>query len=314
MTDGPERIATAIALALAADLFLGDPPNRWHPVAWMGYLLAWGRQHLERGSPRDLVLRGGLLIALAAVVAGLAGWGVSELTRGWGLIGVIMEALVLKTMISLRDLVSACRLVERALARGELADARRLAGHHLVSRDTTDLDAGRVASAAIESAAENLTDAYVAPLAHYLAFGLAGACVYRAVNTADAMIGYRVGALEHLGKTAARLDDLLNLIPARVAALAIVAGAALGGGDAPGAWRAIWRDHGRTASPNAGWTMSAMAGALGVSLEKPGAYRLGDGPLPGSPHVAQAVRIVLIAGLLVTGAMFVGLFLRSYSR
>jgi adenosylcobinamide-phosphate synthase len=312
--DGPQRIAAAIALAVAVDLLLGDPPNRWHPVAWMGSLLGWGRRHLESGSPRALLLRGAALVALVAAVAGLAGWGVSLAIRPWGWIGVILEALALKSMISLRDLISACGRVAGALTRGDLIEARRLVGHDLVSRDATGLDAGLVASAAVESAAENLTDACLAPLACYLAFGLGGACVYRAVNTADAMIGYRLGALEHLGKAAARLDDLLNLLPARAAALAIAVAAGLAGGDARGAWRAMWRDHGRTASPNAGWTMSAMAGALGVRLEKAGVYRLGDGPLPGPPHIRRCLRIFRVAALLAMGSMVGALILRSYSR
>jgi adenosylcobinamide-phosphate synthase len=97
--DGPQRIAVAILLALAVDLLLGEPPNRWHPVAWMGGLLAWGRRRLERGSPRTLLVRGLLLVALVAALAGLAGWGVSRIARPWGFAGVILESLVLKSMI-----------------------------------------------------------------------------------------------------------------------------------------------------------------------------------------------------------------------
>src|SRR5262249_54209283 len=154
---------------------------------------------------------------------------------------------------------------------------RGLVGFHLVSRPTSGLSEGQVASAAVESAAENLTDAFVAPLLWYSALGLAGAFLYRTVNTADAMIGYREGALEYFGKASARLDDLLSLIPARIAGLAVVGAAALTGEDFRSAWTTMHHDHGRTASPNAGWTMSAMAGALGVMLEKPGTYRLGAG-------------------------------------
>ena len=196
-----------------------------------------------------------------------------------------------------------CMQVARALRARDLVEARRLVGYHLVSRPTSDLDDGRVASAAIESAGENLTDAFVAPLMFYLAFGLAGAYVYRTINTADAMIGYRDEELEYFGKAAARLDDILNLIPARLAALAIAACAGLVRGDARGAWRIMLRDRGRTASPNAGWTMSAMAGALDIVLEKPGTYRLGEGPLPQAGDVERSVRLLLASALGLTGLM-----------
>src|SRR3984893_8531942 len=161
-----------------------------------------------------------------------------------------------------------------------MGSARRPAGVHLVSRRTDDLDAGATAGAAVESLAENLTDSWVAPLCFYLAAGLPGAWLYRAVNTADAMIGYREGLLEQLGGASARLDDMLNWIPARLGALALCLGAWLGHESGKRAWRTMRRDGGLTASPNAGRTMAAMAGALGVTLEKRGHYRLGDGPPP----------------------------------
>jgi adenosylcobinamide-phosphate synthase len=164
-----------------------------------------------------------------------------------------------------------------------------------VSRSTAGLDAGHVASAAVESVAENLTDGLLAPACFFLVGGLAGAAAYRAVNTADSMFGYHEGALEYFGKTAARLDDVLNLIPARIAALSLVAGAALVGEDARGAMAILRRDRGRTASPNAGWTMAAMAGALGVVFEKPGVYRLGDGALPVAADIERSIRVLRAA-------------------
>jgi adenosylcobinamide-phosphate synthase len=212
-------------------------------------------------------------------------------------------------LLSVRGLVSAARGVARELARGDLTAARRAVGYHLVSRPTADLDEGHVASAAVESVAENLTDSVVAPALFFLAGGLAGAAVYRVVNTADAMFGYRVGPLEYFGKVAARLDDVLNLIPARLAGLSLVVAAGLVGEGGGRALAALRRDRRRPASPNAGWTMAAMAGALGVALEKPGAYRLGSGGLPGSEQIERSLRVfaaavcvslaVLIAACLV---------------
>src|SRR5206468_2954454 len=171
------------------------------------------------------------------------------------------------------------------------------------------------ASAAVESVAENLTDALVAPVCFYLVFGLAGAAAYRAVNTADAMLGYRDGSLEWFGKLAARLDDVLNFVPARLAALGLVAGAVAAGEDARGALRMLRRDGALTASPNAGRTMAAMAGALGLTLGKRGAYRLGEGRPPTAGDVARAVRVFAWAAGLTLGALLLldslALFLRG---
>ncbi len=281
--------------AVALDLAFGDPPNRVHPVAWLGRALALGGRALRRGGPAAL-LGGGAVTALgAAALAGLGGFAVSALAARLGQAGALLEAGALACLLSLRALAAAARSVMAALAAGQLAAARAAVGRHLVSRPTAALDAGQVASAAIESVAENLTDAFVAPACFYLAFGLPGAAVYRAINTADAMFGYREGTLEHFGKVAARLDDLLNWAPARLAGWAIVAGAGLAGADTARAARVMLADRRRTASPNAGWTMSAMAGALGVTLEKPGAYRLGGGPPPTPRDVGRSVRVFAVA-------------------
>jgi adenosylcobinamide-phosphate synthase len=206
-------------------------------------------------------------------------------------------------MLALRGLVRAARRVQTALRAGDLDRARYAVGRDLVSRPTARLGAGQVGAAAIESLAENLTDSVLAPIAFYLAFGLPGAFAYRAINTADSMLGYRDGALEHFGKVAARLDDALNFIPARLAALAIVVAAAPVGADAAHAWRTMSAQHARTASPNAGWTMAAMAGALRVTLEKPGHYVLGDGPPPSADDISLAVRTVIVAALVATVLM-----------
>jgi adenosylcobinamide-phosphate synthase len=294
-------LVATVGLALALDLALGDPPNRWHPVAWIGSALGRGRRLLQRGGPPSLLLRGAALTLAVAALAGVAGWAVSAVAALAGPPAAIAEALALKSLISLRDLMAATSAVGDALAGGRLPAARQLVGHHLVSRPTDRLDEGGVASAAIESVAENLTDAVVAPILFYVLFGLAGAAVYRAVNTADAMIGYRDGALEWFGKTAARLDDALNLIPARIAGPAVALGAALAGGDARAAWSTMRAQHGVTSSPNAGWTMAAMAGALGVTLEKAGAYALGAGPRPGPGDVGRSVGIVRMAALVSLG-------------
>jgi adenosylcobinamide-phosphate synthase len=269
----------------------------------MGGAISFGRRALCVGSPARLLVAGAALTIAVAATAAMAGALVTMLARAAGGAGVVIEALALTTMLSLRDLVRAARRVQAALRGGDLDAARSAVGRDLVSRPTARLGAGQVAAATIESVAENLTDSVLAPVAFYLAFGLPGAFVYRAVNTADAMIGYRHGTLEHFGKVAARLDDALNFIPARLAALAIVGAAALAGADAGGAWRTMLGQYARTASPNAGWTMAAMAGALRVRLEKPEHYVLGDGPQPTVDDISTAVRIIIIAALMAMVVM-----------
>lgn len=288
--------AAVVLLAVAADLLFGDPPNRLHPVAWMGRALAAGRAGLCRGSPRVLVVAGGALTVAVMALAAVGGVAVVGLADALGPGGVLLEAAALKSTLALRDLAGAARAVGRALSAGDLVAARERLGLHLVSRPTTELDAAQVASGAIESVAENLTDSFAAPLLFYAVFGLPGALAYRALNTADTMLGYRQGLLEHFGKVAARLDDVANLLPARLAALVIVLVAGRGTG---AAWSTMCAHHARTASPNAGWTMSAAAGALGLTLAKPGAYRLGHGRPPGPPDIDRAIRLVSRAAALL---------------
>jgi adenosylcobinamide-phosphate synthase len=293
----------SLALALAIDLALGDPPNRFHPVAWIGRLLAAGGRGLCRGPAARLLIGGAALIIAVAGAAGVAGALVSALAARLGVAGLVLEALALSCLLSFRGLVGAARVVAAHAGAGELDAARRAVGYHLVSRPTATLDEAHVVSATIESVAENLTDSVVAPLCFFLVAGLAGAAVYRVVNTADAMFGYREGPLEYFGKVAARLDDALSFGPARLAGLCVVAGAVLVRERAGGALATLRAHRRRTASPNAGWTMAAMAGALGVVLEKPGAYRLGAGAMPRAADVERAVRVMTAACTVAIVAM-----------
>jgi adenosylcobinamide-phosphate synthase len=264
-------------------------------VAWIGWALDRGRAAFGSGGPARLVVAGAVVtVGVAALAAALAA-GLVAVVAGLGWVGIAIEALALKTTLSVRGLARSALAVGDDLARADLTAARATVGRDLVSRPTAGLAAGDVASAAVESVAENLTDAFLAPVLFFVVFGLPGAVAYRAVNTADAMVGYREGALLHFGRVAARLDDALNLVPARLAALALVLAAPLAGARGGRALATMRRDHGRTASPNAGWTMAAMAGALGVSLAKPGAYRLGDGGAPTAQDIVRGVRVMALA-------------------
>jgi adenosylcobinamide-phosphate synthase len=199
---------------------------------------------------------------------------------------------VASTLLAYRALDRAVGQVQAALARGDLSEARRLLSWHLVSRPTAELRADEVAAAAIESLAENLSDSLVASLLAYLLGGLPGLAIYRFCNTADAMWGYRDQRYEYLGKAAARADDGLNLAPARITAALIALASQIVNGRGLLAWCVARRDHGGTASPNAGWPMAAMAGALDTTLTKRGHYMLGDGRRTPDPAlIGEARRI-----------------------
>jgi adenosylcobinamide-phosphate synthase len=270
-------------VALLADAAFGEPPTAVHPTVWLGHGISAGRRRLgHRG------LAGGAIVALgAAALAGGVGMAVDVLLRE----RPVARGIALKPALALRALLEAGAVVERALTRGDLLAARRSLSEHLVSRDTTALSACDVAGAAISSLAENLNDSVVAPLLAFRLGGLGGAYAYRAINTADAMLGYRTPELEWFGKTAARADDVVNWIPARLTAVLI---ALVGGG-----WEVARADARRTPSPNGGWPMAAMAGALGVVLRKPGVYTLNAaGREPRATDIARARHIVTGAATL----------------
>jgi adenosylcobinamide-phosphate synthase len=212
----------------------------------------------------------------------------------WNVItGVIVAALLLKSTFSIRGLRRTALKIRTLLQEGNLAKTR-FEMRALVSRDTSGLTEPLLASAAVESVAEGTCDSLVAPLFYFLLLGVPGAVGYRAVNTLDAMIGYH-GRYEYLGKFAARLDDVLNYIPARLAVLMLLLAAVLYKNGRK-AWRTARREHSRTASPNAGWTIAATAGALNVRLEKMGHYIFQKGgAAPGAGTIESAVKLFSIA-------------------
>ena len=284
--------------ALAIDLAFGEPPRALHPVVLMG----WAIGTLERAAPRDdrpARAFGALVVGLPTIGAYVIGTFLDG--QRWSPVRTALSVFILKSTFALRELVGAAARVERALA-ADAVDLARDELRSLVSRPTEELAAHQIASAAIESLAENLADSYIGPLLFYRFGGIGAAIAYRVVNTADAMIGYR-GRYEHLGKAAARADDAANYVPSRVSALAVVTAAPFVCADAHGAWQVARNDHGRTASPNAGWPMAAAAGALGLRLEKPRHYALGDGAAPSARDIRRARRLVMAAAVLVTAAV-----------
>ena len=258
-------IVLALCLAMLLDAALGEPRWLWdrvpHPAVLMGRAVDAVEGRLNRGDQRRLT--GVLALVLLVLGAGLLG-----LVLAW-LPGMLVEVIVAAVLLAQRSLVQHVRAVADAL-RLSVGDGRRVVAM-IVGRDTKAMDGPAVARGAIESAAENLSDGVIAPAFWFLVGGLPGLLIYKIVNTADSMIGHRTPRFEAFGWAAARFDDLLNLIPARLTALLIW----LGGGVA--LWHravgvTIWRDARLHRSPNAGWPEAAMAQVLDVALSGPRSY------------------------------------------
>lgn len=289
----------AIVVALLVDR-LGEPPTWMHPVVGMGRYLGWFK--LAKLPPALGFIAGVLVWLVGAAVVGfvalwLAGWVLIALQPSTSALRLLAAAallgLLLKPLLAWRMLADEAMAVEAALV--ESLDAGRSRLSRLVSRDTSALTETEVREAAIETLAENLNDSVIAPLFWFALFGLPGAAIYRFANTADAMWGYR-DEREWCGKWAARADDVLSWVPARLTALLI-------------AWPSLQllREARRTPSPNSGWPMAAMALRLGLRLSKPGVYTLhasGRPPQAEHLHAARAVaHQAVIAGAVLMAAL-----------
>jgi adenosylcobinamide-phosphate synthase len=268
--------ALALALAFGLDRFLGEPPLAWHPVSWMGQFLSLSAAPWPNSSATIAFLRGAAWwwagVVIFGGVATLAVEALQRVTAVGGLVGSVVSAIgvsiLLKPMLAWRMLYREVRAVEEALTR-EAVDGGRAQLSRLVSRDTTQLTETQVRESALESLAENLNDSLVAPVFWFVLGGLPAAVIYRFANTADAMWGYR-GRFEWAGKWAARADDVLSFVPARITVLLLALAA-------PGWPRGIRQVAVVTPSPNGGWPMGTLAILLGVRLTKPGVYVLNPG-------------------------------------
>lgn len=298
-------LGLALLLAWAIDARWGEPPDAWHPVAWLGRVLGPLGRWLKARSPLVagvggaaawLLLAGGLM----AAAAWLQWW---ILSLPWWLAAPLL-ALLLKPLFAWRMLRGEVAAVGAALYQGLEPGRQRLA--RLVSRDVRQLDAVQVRESAIETLAENLNDSVVAPLAWFALLGLPGAVLYRFANTADAMWGYR-GEWEWAGKWAARADDVLSWPTARLSAVLLWPQMRLS------ELGELWRQARLTPSPNGGWPMGAMALRLGVRLSKPGVYVLNEpgreadsadlqGALLLAELAAQLWAVLAAGALLLVGA------------
>ncbi|MEY4537326.1 MAG: hypothetical protein RL171_1477 [Pseudomonadota bacterium] len=279
------KLAAALLFAFAIDHFIGEPPARLHPVVWMGNALNWAAANVLPKPAADdhkpdfpsFLTGAGVWIAIATlilIVTDSLQWAVLQLPAVWA---ALLLGLLLKPLFAWRMLRQEVQAVEIALH--DSLDAGRARLSMLVSRDTTALTETQVRESAIETLAENLNDSVIAPIFWFVVLGLPGAAVYRFANTADAMWGYKAiykgRNWEWAGKWAARADDVLSWLPARItAALLWLVSGSSSGFMVSRFWTRLRQEAGKTPSPNSGWPMAALALLLNIQLSKPDVYTL----------------------------------------
>lgn len=316
-TSGPASLdpLTLLLLALAIDAVAGEMPLVFrflpHPVKLIGWVIGRGEAKLNRSwrSERDRAWRGAAFAGMMIIGFFILGKGVALISqtvpRGW-----LLELFLTAVLLAQRSLYDHVRAVQAALRKGGLA-AGRQAVAMIVGRDPNSLDEHGVARAAVESCAENFSDAVVAPVFWYVLLGFPGLLTYKVVNTLDSMIGHRSDRYRAFGMVSARLDDALNLVPARLSGVLIAAAALFVPRASPRqALRIMWRDAGHHRSPNAGWPEAAMAGALDLALAGPRQYPglivhdrwIGDGRARAeADDIGRALSVFAVACLLNAG-------------
>jgi len=267
-------IIAALMGGVGLDYLLGDPSNKYHPVAWLGRLIVWVAPRLKRRAEKlkgaifaiTLILAVGLLVHFLTYASmHLAG----------ALAAAIVSALVLKITIALRGMEKHAKAIMSCIEADDLEGARYNVSM-IVRRKTDGLDKQHILSATIECISESTVDGITASIFYFSLLGPGGAFAYRTINTLDSMIGYKDDYYKNIGWMSARLDTLANFMPARITAFLMIVSAKMLGADWKNSLHILNRDHSKTFSPNAGYPMATMAGALRVKLEKIGHYSLGD--------------------------------------
>lgn len=315
-------VPTVLVLAFLLDALIGDPNWLFHPIRLIGMAIKKGESWLRRGplSPIQEFVRGVWLVVATVLTTYVSATLLLQLAgaMSWWL-GQAVTILLGSLCLARRSLKEHAQAVRTPLQTGDLELARTMLAR-IVSRDTSGITEAEVVRGTIESVAENSSDGVIAPLFYMALGGAPLALAYKAVNTLDSMLGYRTEQYEYFGKAAARLDDVVNFIPARLTALALIGSAWIGERfDYPfvvnAAWKSTWRDGAKHASPNAGYPEAALAGALGVQLGGPSRYfgeviekpTLGDPLFPLTPSCITFSTVLLdFASLFALGAFCLG--------
>jgi adenosylcobinamide-phosphate synthase len=287
------------ALAFLIDMVLGEYPDRIHPTIGIGKIIAYLKRKAKSPNPRVEKANGVLLALVVMLIASipvflLLFW----LRLSFGSIPyVIVGAVLFKATFAVKGMGYYTKPIAAALKRNDLGEARKWLPF-IVRRDPNSLNERQIISAAVESIAESTTDGITAPFFYYALFGVPGAFAYRVVNTLDSMVGYKNPEYRNIGWFSANLDTIVNYVPARLTAHLMVAVSFLLGEDWRESWRILQRDKHKTVSINAGWTISAMAGALNIQLEKQGYYTLGDDHGISPEHILKALRVMTLTAVL----------------
>lgn len=283
-----------LIFAFLIDTFWGEYSAKYHPVVWIGKTAQWWKCRFYHEKPILAFVSGA---AMTLSLIGLWGGFAYLISFLPGPIYFLGSVFILKSTFSFSVLLEAGRRILSTLANGDLTKAKKDL-LWLCSRDSDGFHEYDFVNGAISSIAENLSDSLVAPILWYLLFGLEGALVYRVVNTLDAKFGYKNRELEYFGKFPARLDDLMNLMPARLTSvLIILVSIIMRGYSGYYAFKAAWNDGMKTPSPNSGWPMAAVAGSLDVTLRKPGSYQLFlSGRKPYQLDLLHALDLIRITG------------------
>jgi adenosylcobinamide-phosphate synthase len=294
-------LIAALAGGLALDWALGDPPNRYHPVAWLGRVVGYFVPRLKSRSAAAEKAKGAafalLLVGLFAIAVHFAAVASFQLAGIFAL--AAFSAIVLKVTVAVSGMERHSRTITNCLESGDLSGARQNLSM-IVRRRTDDLDEQHVLSATIECIGESTVDGIAGPVFYYSLFGPAGAFAYRVINTLDSMVGYKDDYYRNVGWMSARLDTIVNYVPARMTAFLMIVSAKMLGADWRNSLQMQRRDHAKTFSPNAGYPMATMAGALRVRLEKIGHYALGDEQEPATiGKCRQAVSIMKLTTVLL---------------
>lgn len=300
-----------VGFALLLDFLIGDPKTKYHPTAWIGKLIAVLVPFSRNNSPKK-ELFGGILIVFTVVVIVSTllvalDFGINLLTIDIVslVVSIVVGSILLKTTIAIRGMQKHALSVVDALEKDDLDSAR----NHLsmiVKRNTKNLDKNHISSAVLESVSENTVDGVTGPLFYYAIFGLPGAFVYRAINTIDSMIGYKTSLFRNIGWFGANCDTILNYIPSRLTGLVMILSALILGYNWKESFYIMKRDGRKLESPNAGFPIAALAGALGTKLEKINYYAVGDGNIEFTKsHIISAIRLMKVSSILFCGLVTV---------
>ncbi len=306
---------SVIGFAILIDLIFGDPKNRYHPTAWIGMLIAKFTPIAKNQNVRYEKIGGVLIILIVSSIVALLllslDVGISLISTDYVsmIMSVIIGALLLKTTIAIRGMEKHAISVLDSLENNNLDMARNYLSM-IVKRNTTNLDKNHVISGVLESISENTVDGITGPMFYYAFFGLPGAFVYRIVNTADSMIGYKNDLFKNIGWFTATCDTILNYIPSRLTGLLMIFSAAILQNNWRHSYKVMVRDGKKTESPNAGYPMAALAGALETKFEKINHYKLGDGEIIlTKQHVISAIKIMKLTSILFFGIITIPIIL-----